>query len=74
MGMADTPELPIKGFTFPPVILHSSFATSIPPTVPKANATNPKQMIINVFIFKIRSAVAVAPIETPMSNVNTFNK
>ena len=51
IGTADTPELPIKGFTFPPVIRYKSFAMSIPPIVPKEKATKPK--IIITIVLKI---------------------
>ena len=74
IGMADTPELPIKGFTFPPVILHNNFATKTPPTVPKLNATNPRKITISVVDVKKRSAVAEAPIETATNNVRIFKK
>ena len=74
IGIAETPELPISGFTFPPLVLLSSFAIRTPPIVPKQKAANPKKTIKSVCGVKNLSAVAEAPMERATNRVKIFSK
>ena len=73
MGIAETPELPIRGLILPFVIQQRSFAVKTPPIVPKANAKSPEKRMISVCGVRNRSAVAEDPILKPTRSVSMFN-